>query len=207
MKSNIFTAFKFFTLYLYNRHIHRNIKKIKTFFYNLLYNNNFNNNIITSVEIIDINLMTNTSIYKRNFLLSYIVDVFAAFTGVYNKYNLQNIRLTKTHQFLNVVYLNGTKQVIYDLNTSFLLKDFKFVYIDYPVKIDVTLFFKKHKMIVYHNKLCADKVPKLLYITGYIDKKTYEKFYNYVTRLILLDDSFNEIKVSGKNTIFYLEPN
>lgn len=199
MKYNMMNMFKLLTLYFYNRYIYRNFVKFKKFVYNCFYNNKYNKNIITDVRIIDIKTMTSTLIYKRCWIFTYILDVFACF-GIYNDFKITSIKLSNKNKFIFFTYLNSKRNIIYDSTTN--PKDFKFVYIDFPIKIDITQFFRIHKNIIYDNNLCVDELTRLLYITNYIDEKKYCKFYSNITKLILLDESFNEIKLCNEDKLY-----
>lgn len=200
MKYNMMNKIKLFALYFYNRYIYRNIIKVINIVYNFFYNNKYNRNIITDVQIIDVKNMNSTLIYKRSWIFTYILDIFAGFIGVYNEFNIESIKLSNKNKYVYCTYLSKKKNIIYHWITNPV--DYKFVYIDFPIKIDITLFFRLHKNIIYQNNLSVDQLTKLLYITKYIDVKKYNKFYSNITKLILLDDSFNEIKLYNEDKLY-----
>lgn len=187
-----------YILFVYHQYIIDNIVKLYNNIINVIYNNNYNCNVIKCVELINVVNMKKQILYKRHWFLMHFLDLFAFIIPPLSNFQIKSLNINVPHSFIYIKYLNGEKYVLYKPKSTenLCFNNYKFVYINEPFKMNVTSLFMEFKNIIFDNNLNIDQFIEILYLTNNMDEKHYTRLYSNKKCLTILDENFKEIVIT-----------
>jgi hypothetical protein len=207
MYSNIYRYILYNYYFLKNTLVDYINSYIKLWF-DLLFNNNYNKEIICKVEYFNIIDLQSNIIYKRS-IFAKILDCFAISHHSIELFDLDiflddaEFIIKNKNTYVYFTFLNG-KKLLFHLNDHVHHDKCVYSAITDPIHKEITIFLNEHLFMCNKNNVSVSTLIKIMLMAGFINKNEYNKLNeNEEVKLLILDCKYKEHNLSYNSVVSF----